>query len=150
MKTSQKIQRRKRLVALHGASRALFHSMLHVTNTCLFAFLMLLAPARPAAASTAYGTLNNFDVVNDTGSRCHGFEIEIEDAPVGSYAILVGNTQVGTISVTTTLRGTHGEIEFEDDDDADHLPLSFNPLGQTITLRRDGVDYFQRVFPTTN
>jgi len=32
-----------------------------------------------ARASTAYGTINNFDCVNDTGVECHGFEIEIED-----------------------------------------------------------------------
>ena len=31
-----------------------------------------------ASASTAYGDLNNFDTVNDTGYECHGFEIEIE------------------------------------------------------------------------
>jgi hypothetical protein len=35
--------------------------------------------AHAASASTAYGDLNNFDVVNDTGQECHGFEIEIED-----------------------------------------------------------------------
>jgi len=28
---------------------------------------------------TAYGSINNFDAVNDTGVECHGFEIEIED-----------------------------------------------------------------------
>jgi hypothetical protein len=34
----------------------------------------------PAAqASTAYGSINNFDAVNDTGVPCHGFEIEIDD-----------------------------------------------------------------------
>ncbi|MBX3028265.1 putative Ig domain-containing protein [bacterium] len=33
----------------------------------------------PAGASTAYGDLNNFDVFNDTGSDCHGFEIELDD-----------------------------------------------------------------------
>ena len=32
-----------------------------------------------AHASVAYGTINNFDTVNDTGTECHGFEIEIED-----------------------------------------------------------------------
>lgn len=32
-----------------------------------------------AKASIAYGSINNFDTVNDTGSVCHGFEIEIED-----------------------------------------------------------------------
>lgn len=30
-------------------------------------------------AGTAYGSINNFDTVNDTGVECHGFEIEIED-----------------------------------------------------------------------
>lgn len=30
-------------------------------------------------ASIAYGSINNFDTVNDTGQECHGFEIEIED-----------------------------------------------------------------------
>lgn len=49
--------------------------------------LRLLALASPLAmlgipaaiASTAYGDLNNFDTVNDTGQECHGFEIEMED-----------------------------------------------------------------------
>ena len=30
-------------------------------------------------ASQAYGSINNFDVVNDTGVPCHGFEIELDD-----------------------------------------------------------------------
>ena len=34
---------------------------------------------RDAGASTAYGDLNNFDAVNDTGVQCHGFEIELDD-----------------------------------------------------------------------
>jgi hypothetical protein len=33
----------------------------------------------PTIASTAYGDLNNFDVFNDTGQDCHGFEIELDD-----------------------------------------------------------------------
>lgn len=37
------------------------------------------ALALKAEGSVAYGTLNNFDTVNDTGVECHGFEIEIED-----------------------------------------------------------------------
>jgi hypothetical protein len=40
---------------------------------------ILLAVPLPVFASEAYGSLNNFDVVNDTGEPCHGFEIEIED-----------------------------------------------------------------------
>jgi len=41
------------------------------------AFLLALSPW--AQASTAYGTLNNFDCVNDTGVEAHGFEIELDD-----------------------------------------------------------------------
>ncbi len=47
------------------------------------AFLMAICAAAlgssPTRASIAYGSINNFDTVNDTGHECHGFEIEIED-----------------------------------------------------------------------
>ena len=33
----------------------------------------------PWAGASGYGSLNNFDAVNDNGVPCHGFEIEIED-----------------------------------------------------------------------
>jgi hypothetical protein len=32
----------------------------------------------PAGATVSFGTLSNFDVFNDTGEDCHGFEIELE------------------------------------------------------------------------
>ena len=32
----------------------------------------------PALAATIYGTLSNFDVFNDTGQECHGFEIQLD------------------------------------------------------------------------
>ncbi|HSP96700.1 MAG TPA: Ig domain-containing protein [Candidatus Dormibacteraeota bacterium] len=35
--------------------------------------------SNPAVASIAFGDLNNFDVFNDTGTDCHGFEIELDD-----------------------------------------------------------------------
>ena len=38
-----------------------------------------LSPQSQTQASTAYGDLNNFDVINDTGDRCYGFEIELDD-----------------------------------------------------------------------
>ncbi len=41
---------------------------------------MALALSLPAArAGIAYGSINNFDTVNDTGVECHGFEIELDD-----------------------------------------------------------------------
>ena len=45
----------------------------------LIAILCVLGLRTACQASTAYGDLNNFDVVNDTGSKCHGFEIELDD-----------------------------------------------------------------------
>jgi hypothetical protein len=41
--------------------------------------LSLFPLSTTAHASTAYGTLNNFDCVNDTGVEAHGFEIELVD-----------------------------------------------------------------------
>jgi len=51
--------------------------MKHILLIAL-SFLSLIA-GQTASASQAYGSINNFDTVNDTGSVCHGFEIEIED-----------------------------------------------------------------------
>jgi hypothetical protein len=53
-------------------------SLLKRLSLSLFALAVLvLSPS--VQASIAYGSINNFDTVNDTGSVCHGFEIEIED-----------------------------------------------------------------------
>lgn len=44
-----------------------------------FASLLLVAPVTARAQSAIiYGSLGNFDISNDTGETCHGFEIEIE------------------------------------------------------------------------
>lgn len=41
--------------------------------------LLAAALAPVASRAAAFGDLNNFDVINDTGGKCHGFEIEMED-----------------------------------------------------------------------
>ena len=46
----------------------------------IIALLPIMALSTAAQADTAYGALGNFDVVNDTGQTCNGFEIEIDDA----------------------------------------------------------------------
>jgi hypothetical protein len=53
-----------------------------------------------ARASTAYGSINNFDVVNDTGTRCHGFEIEIEDCPSTGITYTYNWNHYGTCKIT--------------------------------------------------
>lgn len=40
--------------------------------------LLAAPPAGLAETATIYGSLGNFDVVNNTGRETHGFEIEIE------------------------------------------------------------------------
>jgi uncharacterized repeat protein (TIGR02543 family) len=45
----------------------------------LLASCLLMLNTGTARASIAYGSINNFDTVNDTGHECHGFEIDIED-----------------------------------------------------------------------
>lgn len=58
-----------------------------------------LAPGA-ARASTAYGSINNFDVVNDTGTPCHGFEIEIEDCPSTGITYTYDWNHYGTCKIT--------------------------------------------------
>ena len=58
-----------------GARIKKFKSVLHL----LVGLALVAMGSRPAMASTAYGDLNNFDVFNDTGTECHGFEIELDD-----------------------------------------------------------------------
>ena len=41
--------------------------------------LAIFALAGRASAGTLFGALSNFDAVNDTGSPCNGFEIELDD-----------------------------------------------------------------------
>lgn len=47
-----------------------------VSSLCVLASFSV---AQQARASIAYGSINNFDTVNDTGSEGHGFEIELDD-----------------------------------------------------------------------
>jgi hypothetical protein len=55
------------------------HRAPHCRSAIAAALAVLLLPlAAPVAAST-FGSLANFDVVNDTGHTAYGFEIEIED-----------------------------------------------------------------------
>ena len=53
-----------------------------------------------ARASIAYGTINNFDTVNDTGVECHGFEIEIEDIHSADITYTYNWNHYGTPKIT--------------------------------------------------
>jgi hypothetical protein len=60
----------------HLVRQPLFGGHLALKTTA--AAVLLLVAAAPASAGT-FGSLANFDVVNDTGHNAYGFEIEIED-----------------------------------------------------------------------
>ncbi len=52
-----------------------------ILGGALILFTLLHQPSGTTAQTTPpvrYGTLDNFDVINDTGDDCHGFEIELE------------------------------------------------------------------------
>ena len=58
-----------------------------------FILSLLVAPTLSRAQSAIiYGSLGNFDISNDTGETCHGFEIEIEG--VSSSAVQGGFSAV--------------------------------------------------------
>ncbi len=62
---------------------------------CLSAF-----PTGTARASIAYGTVNNFDTVNDTGVPCHGFEIELDDCSTAAITYTFDYNHYGTPKIT--------------------------------------------------
>jgi hypothetical protein len=69
--------------------------------------LVALLAGQTARASQAYGSINNFDTVNDTGHVCHGFEIEIEDCH--------------TTDITYTYNYNHYGVPRYEQDDTDPL-----------------------------
>ena len=69
--------------------------------------LVALLAGQTARASQAYGSINNFDTVNDTGHTCHGFEIEIEDCR--------------TTDITYTYNYNHYGVPRYEQDDTDPL-----------------------------
>jgi hypothetical protein len=70
------------------------------TSNRLLALAILPLFTGAASASTAYGDLNNFDVVNDTGTECHGFEIEIEDVHSTDITYTFDWNHYGTPKIT--------------------------------------------------
>lgn len=54
-------------------------AFLHRFSLPLAMLTALAFTGMAARASVAYGSINNFDTVNDTSNVCHGFEIELDD-----------------------------------------------------------------------
>lgn len=77
----------------------------------LIAALMIFAATYATYNANAqvitYGTLDNFDVINDTGGDCHGFEIELEGISSTDVAYTFGGTyqRYGDPTVVSTGTG---------------------------------------------
>ncbi len=54
-----------------------------------------------AAHAVAYGSLNNFDVVNDTGGKCYGFEIELDGLQSTDISYTYDYNHYGVPRITT-------------------------------------------------
>ncbi len=65
----------------------------HLISALLVAAGLITAQASWSLASS-FGTLSNFDVINDTGSSCHGFEIELEDLHSSDVSYTFGGTYI--------------------------------------------------------
>ncbi len=65
----------------------------------------------PASGATLYGSLSNFDVVNDTGEVCHGFEIELEGVNPSDIAFTFGAPYIRYGDPTLVSTGTERSFD---------------------------------------
>jgi len=73
------------------------------TPTCFLALGLLAFTSVTAHGGIAYGSINNFDTVNDTGVQCHGFEIELEDISTADITYTYDYNHYGTPKITQQL-----------------------------------------------
>lgn len=68
------------------------------------------------------------------------YSVEIEDLPVGTYQLFVGNILKGDIPVISLNDGsTEGEIEFRDPVEPGKFLLDFNPQGEIIDIVQNDI-----------
>ena len=84
-------------------------SIVRVAALVTALFLFGVGYATPVATTQiTYGTLDNFDVINDTGGECHGFEIELEGIASSDVAYTFGSPyqRYGDPTIVPTVTGT--------------------------------------------
>ena len=78
------------------------------------------------------------------------FSVEIEDVPVGSYALRIGGNIVGTIEVMTMPDGSvEGELEFRNPVEPGKRLLDFDPRGQQIDVLEGATVILEQLFPSS-
>src|ERR1017187_2099406 len=84
-----------RITAITQTSKRLFRR-----NLSLSVVACLALASGTARASIAYGSINNFDTVNDTSNVCHGFEIELDDLHSTDITYTYDYNHYGTPKIT--------------------------------------------------
>jgi hypothetical protein len=110
----------------------------HCARGAALVGLTLTAPV-VAAASTQFGTLSNFDVFNDTGEDCHGFEIELEDLSPSDVVYTFGEPyqRYGNPHVVAYPGGVYVRYESAYDDVGKNFVAS-TPLAPAVITPTDG------------
>lgn len=75
------------------------------------------------------------------------FDVEVENLPVGSYALLVGGNEKGQIFVSLSSDITRGLLRFSTRSAPGKLPLTFDPRGQTIQIVKGADVFLSLTFP---
>jgi hypothetical protein len=76
------------------------------------------------------------------------FKVEAEDLAPANYDVVVNGVVRGVLDVRQLPDGrVEGEIEFDTKREPGHVPLSFDPRGQLVSVERAGAVYLQVVFP---
>lgn len=77
------------------------------------------------------------------------FKVEVEDVPVGSYALVVDGIERGQIQVVADDNGTEGELEFRFPTESGKLPLDFDPRGALVEVFDGNTRLFWTSFPAS-
>lgn len=77
------------------------------------------------------------------------FSVEVEDVPLGNYALRVGGLERGSIEVVATPAGNQGELEFRSPPEPGKELLSFDPRDQLIEIVQGGTVVLESVTPAS-
>lgn len=116
----------------------------------------------PSTGADEDGTASAKLLVDDR-ARKH-FTVKVRNVPTGGYELLVAGAKVGDIEVSSgkkklakkgddsvSVAESEGELEFSaGGDDVDELPLTFDPVGQLLTIQAEGTVYFTGTFTPTS
>jgi hypothetical protein len=108
------------------------------TLPCALVVLLCLA-SRSVLAQTTYGTLSNFDVFNDTGQECHGFEIELDGVSRADVPYTFGSPyqRYGDAKVVDFAGGVY--VRYESPyDTVNHVFTQTTPKAPSVVTPTDG------------